>query len=202
MIDASAVVSDLIPALHATSTADLVYFSEAGLYRSATDALNRLAQAVRLLIAAETVSVGAAVNEVVAGTRVVRFLQVRWNGSRLQPSTSLELDALSDSWLPSDQSVEPERYALDQRVWGRMQLYPATTAAGTLGFTYAQSPADVSSGSPFISDAPDLAEDWLFFATLSEARSRQSDARMPEVAAVADRLAGLLQSAMNAYYGG
>ena len=64
-----------------------------------------------------------------------------------------------------------------------------------------QDPVEITSAAATVT-APKPLEDFLAWKILAEARKKESDAAMPEVAAVFDELSALFEEVAKTYWGG
>jgi hypothetical protein len=197
MIDASSVIADLAPALNAATTSDLAFWTTTELYGYADENLKRLARQAGVFAERTQTSPGA-VSSFSLGSRDIAILQAAWNGVVILPTTLRDLDALDTLWADAA-AATPRRYLADAGLAQR-RLYPPAASGSTLDLITFQSPADVTSGAPQCA-APPLLQDWLYFVLLAEARGRNGEGAMPDVAAQARQFAALLETAARHYWG-
>ena len=179
-INVGDVLQRLLPALGCYRMADLTHWTEEELYEYADEAVKRLARGVGMFTerdATTTVVGGTATYP--TPTRHLSTIHASLGGANLQPAKVRELEALDATW--QDTSGTPDRYVPDFQGTEQVRLYKKPAAGGTLVFLLYQYPAEVAQGSPTLT-APSPLEDYLTWAILAQARAKEGDAAMPEVA--------------------
>lgn len=199
MIDVSALITAMLPALQAEAVNKLTFWTETELYQWASEALRRLARSAGVFVERDTsVTVGAGGSTYTLPERHLGVLRISRAGVELEPSTIHELESLSDSW-ETDAGI-PDRWAGDGAGLDTIRIYPQWTAGGALDNVLFRMPADVTSGAPTVT-TPAVVGDYITWRVLAEARRKESDAAMPEMADHFDQLAGLFEDVSRGYYG-
>jgi len=197
-MDVSVPLSDLLPALHATSFGSLPFWTEAELYAYADEGLKRLARQAQAFPVTGSVSVTAGTRVYTLPSRTVSVAGVAFNSAELKPAGAAHLEARSATW--ESDSGTPSHYTLDLVGLKQVALWPVPDAGGTLNVVVQEYPAPVTSSSPTVT-APGFVEDWIYFTALADARRKEGEGQMQDIAEFADAMAGLLLSAAQAYYG-
>jgi hypothetical protein len=201
-VNAATVIAELLPALNTVAIADLTFWTKTELYGYADEAVKRLARSVGLFVerdAATAIIPGTATYSL--PTRHISTVHVSLGGRALQPAAIQDLEALDDVW-PATEDEEPTHYVQDGAGCEQLTLYPklAVGASGNIAVIHRQYLATVTEASPAFS-APEAVREYLTFRMLESARSKESKAAMPEVAAWAGQMAGLCEQAAQAYWG-
>jgi hypothetical protein len=196
---AQAVLDELYPMLAAESSADLEHWTDAQLLEWVNAGLEKLARRAAVFAerdASTSVLSGTATYSL--PTRHLSSVHVSLGSSPLRPATPEELAALSATWQADART--PERYwqagGLDTATIG---LYPLPIASGTLAVVHRQYPAAIAAGGDV--PLPDALGDYLWFYALGQARGAESDAAMPEVAAICDQVASLYERVAREMWG-
>lgn len=129
--------------------------------------------------------------------RHIATIAAALDGSALRPATCAELSAENDTWESA--SGTPVRYVPDMEGREKFGLYPAPDAAGTVSLIHTQSPSAVDTQSPTV-NAPAVMADYLAWAMLSQARGKESDAHMADVAAHAAERARMFEQVFAEYW--
>lgn len=179
-INVGDVIQRLLPALGCYRMVDLTHWTEEELYEYADEAVKRLARAVGMFTEREpaiTVNIGVATYPL--PTRHLSTIHASLGGANLRPAAVKELEALDSAW--QDTTGTPDRYVPDFLGTEYVRLYKKPSAGSTLALLFYQYPADVAVGSPILA-APRVLEDYLTWEILRQARGKEGDAAMPEVA--------------------
>lgn len=193
-VDATAVISQLLPPLVASSVANLAWWTEAELYANINDAANTLARSC-VLVGEEAFIVYQA--EVGPYDLPELFLAaidlVADRYSRPQTSAA-GLDAIDPGWR-STMADEVLRYSLDTDGPDKIRLYPAPTIADlTARLIYRGRLPDATALSPTMA-LPSCLFEYVWWDALGAAREKEGKAAMPDVAAVAKQVTQILGAA-------
>lgn len=194
------VISDILPALGATSLQDLDWATNTELYQWADEAIKRLSHRCGVFVVRDDVSttltIGLSQYQVPPGH--IDTIHVTLAGLSLRATTVAELEALDGTWAETEGAVT--RFTMDAIGVGFITLYMIPTAAGTLAWIFHQfPPAEITSGS--IVDVPSPMADYTAYAMVGEARRKESDRAMPEVAEHCDQMMALMEEVACAYWG-
>jgi hypothetical protein len=195
----ASVIAEQLAALGATSFTDLDWTSEAEMYQWADEAGKRLANRTGFWVDREggrAVGSGAHTHALPAGH--VATVHVSLDDVTLRAMTAAELEALSAGW-PAD-SGAVARFSIDAALPGNLRLYKVPTATGTMAIIYRRYRPRIESGSGPI-PAPSPVGDYFGYAILAEARRKESDAAMPEMAAHFDERLKLFEQLIERYWG-
>ena len=195
MSDVSAVITGLLPALNAASTADLVYWTQDELYQWADEAVKRLARRAAVFVNYSAAMWSAA--EVPLIPNAIAPALIAWNGSLLRVATVAELEALDDNWEAA--TGTPKRWTLDLGLQ-QVRLYPAPDVAGMVQGVIIIAPADLSATQTALEAVAPISG-FLAQSVLGQARGRVSDAEMPEVAAHCAQRAAMYLEIFARYWG-
>lgn len=162
------------------------------------DEMKRLARDFGLFaqLAAIAVSAGQASYSLPSDCTAV--VQAACNRLVLRPASVGEIESLDAAWLTT--AGTPTRWVPAVGV-DTITLHPSPLAGGTLDLVYLATAPETGTDMAargFCQALGDLIE-WV---SVSEARRRESDAQMSEVAQVLDALADLYRTAIGSYWGG
>ena len=197
-IDLANVIADIQPALGATGFQDLDWCTQAELYGWADEGANRLTRRVGVWVnryGGQTVqpNTGPAPRPLDA----VDVIHVSINGSSLRPATALQLSALDAIW--SETIGNPQRFSMDAAP-GSIFLYPGLTQTVGMATIYHQRQATIQQGSSVVPIASPV-QDYFGYSMLAEARRKESDQAMPEMADHFDQRVGLFEQIFEHYWG-
>jgi len=210
-LDVAEVVAELGPALNAQSLAALTVATEAELYEWADEHAQRLARKIGCFVERSgslTIAAGSStVNKPARHLSTLHFSRDHDGAGDLRPleaTSTAELEALDLDWetrvADEDAGEFPKRFTEDQQPAGVVRVHPAPESETTAAIVYHQYPAAIAAGSPAI-QAPRILGDYLFWAMLGEARRRESDEAMPEVAAFSEQMVELYEQVFERYWG-
>lgn len=199
-LDVTAAIDAVIPALNASSPADLVYWTESELYEWADEAAKRLAGLVGGFVERDTsiaLVIGTAVYALPA--RHLSTIHAGLDGESLRPSTVQEIEALDGTW--PETAGDPARWIADSDGLGRIRVYPSPASSGAaLEIVFHRFPATVEASAAVIL-APSCLREYFTFAVLGEARGKESKMAMPDVAGWARSMTGLYEEVCRQYWG-
>lgn len=113
-----------------------------------------------------------------------------------------ELEALDSDWVRAEGT--PAHWLDDNQGAATTRIYPAPPAdnsvSGYLVWIFHSYPAAISSGNYTLS-IPACLQEYFSWSMLSEARRKESDASMPEVADHYAARVDLLEQVIQAYWG-
>lgn len=204
MPDCSAIQNNLIPTLHADSLVNTTAAAQADLYRSFNQALRKLAKLGLFAKADAALTIAAGVPTVSLPTRHIQTLYaaVRQSAEPWEPIdrvTRAQLEALDSDWATTTSSI-PARYVEELEGHSTMRVHETPDTNTDLTLLYLERLADVSVGSPTFT-APAVVEDYLYYWALRDARQKNTDEAMPDVARFADERLALLEQAFAEYWG-
>jgi len=201
MPDLGATLTNLLPALNAASMLTLSFWTEDELYAFADEAAKRLARKVGVWVERDTsAAVSSLASTYTLPTRRVSIVHVSLGAKALKAASAAEMEALDDAWV--DTTGTPLRFLLDIEGTGKVRLYPAPAVgvSGNLGVLYATYPTEIQKGSATVT-IPAPLEEYFTFSVLAEARGREGEAAMPEVAEQFRSLVGMLEQVAESYWG-
>ncbi len=193
MIDPTALLTGLLPTLNASSFADLVFWTEADLTEWLDECAKRLARTAGIWVERSTSFTAPGVSTYILPSGHLSVIHVSVAGVMLAPSTHAELVALSDSWQTD--TGAPERWIPDAQGLETIMLHPQPQDLAVLELIEHTAP----DGSAI--EAPAVVADCLALRVLAEARRKEGDGALPEIAAAAEAQASLYEQAFRAYYG-
>jgi len=198
-IDIAAVIGDILPALGATGFGDITdWCSQTELYNWSEEAANRLAHRVGAWVnryGLQTVNPGDF--SFVPPADLVDAIHVSWNGASLRPTTALQLAALDAAWQLT--ASTPARFSMDA-LPGLAALYPGVTSTGDAAIIYHQRQPPIQLGQSVIPIASPV-QDYFGMAMLGEARRKESDGAMPEMADHFAQRVALYEQIFEHYWG-
>lgn len=194
-MDASTIIVNLLPALNAASTGDLIWWTPDDLYGYANEAKDRL---TRVTGACRQVDAGTfATGECPTGAALAT-IHAAWNGVSLRSATVRELEALDAGWLNAKGT--PRKWTQDLTLT-QIRVYPAPSMAGTLERVATVIPPTITAGSPTLA-APIAVASYFYAAMLAAARRGEGEAQLLDVAQHLDSRLKFLEQVFRAYYGG
>jgi hypothetical protein len=199
-VDIAAVIQDILPALGATSQADLDWCTQAELYQFADEANKRLAARVGVWVdryAWQTVTTGQP--SLAAPLGHVDTIHVSWNGSPLRPTSVRELEGLDASYSTTEAAV-PDRFSMDLGAPGTITVYPINTMVGTAEVIFHRFQPQIALGNSLV-PIPSPLQDYFGYSMLAEARRKESDAAMPDMADHFAQRVSLFEQVLTQYFG-
>jgi len=200
--DVGQVIDDLLPSLGGSTYADLVFWEEEELYQLADEATKRMARAAGVFTVRDVSTVvaqGTATYPVPA--RHLSTVQVSVNQGAgfipLREATVAELEALDAAWRSTPGSIE--RYVHDVGT-ETVRLYHVPAAGGSLAMICHEWRPEITPANRILA-APAVLADYIALAVLAEARRKESEAAMPEIAAHLDERLALMETVMREYWG-
>jgi hypothetical protein len=118
----------------------------------------------------------------------------------LKPSTVAEMEALDDGWENAPNGT-PQRWVANAQGVTYIRAYPPPAAAGALTLIYQAESPELNQSAPVVS-MPTIMGDYLALKVLEQARMRQGDAQMLDCSKAFGNMAGVLEKAFSAYWGG
>ena len=196
-------IADLYPALNASGTADLVFWTEAELYEWADEAAKRLARVQGGFVerdSSTTLVVGTHTYTLPA--RHLSTIHVSLGTRSLRPATVQELEAKDNAWVETAHATV-SHWLGDAAGTESARLYPkpAAGAAGAVAVVFHRHPSAVEVGSAVVK-APLCLRDYWAFHVLGEARGREGKAAMPEVSEWCREMTALYERVCREYWGG
>lgn len=190
--------SELYGLLAASSASDLVFWTDAELLGWINEGLARLARRIAVFVDRDvTTSVVGGTAPYTLPTAHLSTIHVSLGTTRLRPVNVSEVEALSSTWQAD--SGTPTRYLQDGSGVSTIRLYKKPVASGTLAIVEHELPDTVTATSEL--PLPDPVSDYLTFFVLGEARRRESDGAMPEIAQFCDSMCGLYEQVFRSYWG-
>lgn len=204
-VDLSKIISSILPTLGASSVSDLVWWTKDELYQWGDEAAQRLSRNAGVWVEYEDKpSISTA--SVPLPSRHLSTIHVAAHFSPsnvsipLRPSSVQELEALDSTWEST--TGVAERYSQDYNGLRTLRLYPTPAEAILfLRLVYHVLPWELTEATPTLS-APSAIGDYLAFSIIAEARRREGDGAMPEIAVACDERVRLLEQVIRGYWSG
>lgn len=195
------VLSDLYPLLNAAAAGDLIHWTDSDLYEWLDEAAKRLARTYGVFVerdASMAIALGTPEYSVPAGH--ISIIHASAGTLALYAVTVQELEALDASWPTA--AGPTNCFLADANGLGHVRVYPApdATITGALALIRHRFPVAITSVNNTLS-APLALRDYFLWYALSEARRRQSDAMMPEVAEHFAGRVALMEKVIEQYWG-
>jgi len=189
----------IYPLLGATSALDLEFWTDAELLVWVNAGFQRLARMSGVFVERDaTITVVNGTASYALPTKNISTIHVALDGARLRPASARELEAYSATWTTDN--ATPTHYLQDYgTATPYITLWKKPIAGGTLAIVEHEYPTTITAGATL--PAPDVISDYVLFYTLGEARRKESDAAMPEVAAFCDSIKQLYEEACISYWG-
>ena len=200
-VDVAQVINDMLPTLGASSFGDLTWCLADGseFYQWADEYAKRLAHKCGVFVERD-ISIDLEIDTAVydAPDGLIDAIHVSAGGLRLRVSSARELNALDSTWQATEGPVI--RYSMDAGPVGTITVYAIPTATGLLAVIFHAFPAAIALGSSTVA-VPAPVADYFEFGMLAEARRKQSEGAMPEMAAHFDERVKLYEQVMAKYWG-
>ena len=201
-------INNLLPWLHAPSTNQLIWWTDAQLTRWFADALKRHAMADGVFVLRHTQTLIAAMADYPAPPRHLDTIHVAVNGRPLVASSTTELEALDPAFRTTPETTGhlASRWYADRLGANRIGIYPVPAATfsdgGDLEVIYHGFPCNLDEQHTDTRvEIPDGVGEMIELTVLGEAYGCESDAAMPETAQSARGVAGLIEQVVHAYWG-
>jgi hypothetical protein len=196
---ASDAISALYPKLGGTSAADITGWTDAELYAWMDEASDCFARKFGGWVERDTSrSTAAGVSSYAAPARHIGTRHVTAGGAILRASSVADLEALDPDWRTAP--GPPKRWTLEAAGLANLVLYPVPVAITPLAILFFTYPETVTSGSTLAGPTP--MQDYFSYCVLAEARSKEGQGTMPEIAARLKPLIGVYEAAFARYFGG
>ena len=197
-MNAQDVILDALPALNSASTADLTFWSLDELYGYCTRAIARMARTAAMFTNAETATLASTSAPIDSPSGSLGTAAIAVSGRTLRRVTVADIEALG-----TIAATSPQRWTEDPGL-SKTTLYPQNLGGPwTLNRIYHASPGGVTALSSTVPAAvPGAFAPYLFWSLLAEARAKEGDSQLPDVAAHAAARVAELEAAAKAYYGG
>lgn len=204
MASLTTIISNLLPRLHASSTANLVHWTNGELTAFGDESIKRLGREVGVFLARGTISLSNGTAQYSLPSRHVSTVRVTHNGIPLIPSSTDELEYLNSAYLTT--TGTPTHFYQDKQGFAKISFYPVpntAAAALTLSITYHEWPAELDSGGANVTIPGPLpiAGDYIQARVHAEAVGKESDGAIPEVAAFLNQKLEMLQVIIADYWG-
>ena len=197
------ITGGVLDALNASGIdTDLIFWDSASLYAWADEAAMRASRIAALFVDRDT-SV-----TLVPGTfaydnpgRHVALLHMAVAGLRLVPSTMRELTSISDA-PDADAGDTPTRWVEDYLGHDVFRVYPTPgeTDTAPVEIVLARYPNAITAGAPTVA-APLVFGDYLAHRIIAEARRKEGDGGLPEIAEAFDQRSALYEQIFTDYWG-
>lgn len=191
-------VTAMLPVLHASSTADLAFWTNSELVAFLDEGLKRLAQVSNVFVRRDTtISTVLGTRIYALPVRTLNIIHVAYNNVPLRASSTHELAGKDDYYLQTQ--TTPTHWYSDRETLNNIALYPVPDAVGSVAIIASEVLADLSDGDNMA--VPVVFADYLEVRTLSEAYGREGDAQMPEVSGHLLELGKLYEQLAAEYWG-
>ncbi len=201
LIDEATIVTDLLPALHSGSIADLVFWSECELIQWIDAALKKLARTAGIFVGRSidtNTAIGSATYALPA--QHLSTIHASYNGSPLRPATTGELAARDASY--ASRTGTPSRWYQDTIGLARIGLALVPDAIAALWVIYHGWPREIDCAKTNTTmPLPGVLEPYVELYVLAEAYSKEGDAHAPDIASAARSLMHLYEKAALDYWG-
>lgn len=196
LIDPADIATEALPALHAASMADLVWFTEADLAEWIEEGMRRLAELSSVWVTRATTAIAAGQQAFDTPAGHVSTGNVTWDEWALRPASTIELEGLDPDYR---YTPGPPRYwYADLTGMNAIALYPVPDEAGELALVYAAWEPDLPGSGV---DAPSPVRAYLRYFLLGEAFGREGEFEAPDIAAHCRGRLDLFNQIFQQYYG-
>ena len=198
-VDLALVTADILPALGASSFGDLSWCTQAELLQWADETAKRLAHRFGVFVEWNAgPSVLPNISVYAVPPNHLDMLRVAIGSYRLRPSSVRDLLALDSSWQTTTGPVQ--RYSMDANGTQFITLYPQPLGAATMTVIFHRYPPTIAPGTSAAAVASPIA-DYFAYSMLAEARRKESEARMEEMAEHFQQRVALFEQIIEQYWG-
>ena len=192
----------VVPALNANGFNDLLWWTKTTLYEWVNEAALRMAKAAAGIVdtASQVLVTGQGGYTLPSGT--LSILHVTAATKTLRAANARDMEARSSNWRAAE-AASITHYVREDEGLSAIRLYPKpiTGLTGLLSITRHVRPPAVSESSTNL-PWPEILGGYIGLRVIAEARTAETEAKMPEAAAVADQLAGVFEQLAAKYWGG
>jgi hypothetical protein len=203
LIQRSAIVGYLLPALHAASTSaeDLAPWTECELIQWLDEAIKKLARTAAVFAGRDIDGATVAEQQVYSlPTRHVSTLHVSYDQRPLRPANTAEIAARDSRWQTRIEA--PARWFADSLGMGQYGLAPIPEIAKALWVIYHGWPRTIDcAGAHATVPLPWALEPYLELEVIAQAYGREGDGHAPDIAQAARQMAGLYEALAVEYWG-
>ena len=199
-IDTTQVITDLLPSLHADSTAHLTFWSLSDLINWMDEGLKRLARVCGVFVERDTsITTANATATYALPERHDTTLYVSYGTTPLRPAAMIELEMRDTAFQTTPGT--PDHWYEDGQGWN-IGLSPVPTAAVSLPLVMACWPPALDTGQMnTLVQAPAPLAGYLSMYTLSKAYGREGESEMPDVAQHCAARCAMYEQIFEKYYG-
>lgn len=200
-IDFRDILAELYAKLNATSAADLIHWTETELYEWLDEASKRLARVIGCFVERDaSIAIVLSTPTYSLPARHLSTIHASIEGVALNPNNVQEVEALDAAWVETEGATSS--FLNDNLGAASIRLYPSpdATVTGSLAVIFHRYVAAINSGNYLLTAPAGIAE-YFSWSALAEARRKQSDAAMPEVAEHFGKRIEWLESVLQGYYG-
>ncbi len=196
-------MQEILPLLNAGSLPKLTVSNETELYEWADEKAQGLARRIGIFVERDaSLQVSQDEAQIDTPARHLSTLHV-WKTSNnqwipLYPTSIAELDALNVGWETT--TAEPSKWTQDQQGTVKIRVYPTAQVDTPLAAVYHEHPDTISVSQAQLT-APAIVRDYFLWELVGEARSKQTDEMMPEVAQYARERADLYEQLFGYLWG-
>lgn len=199
-MNASTLITRLLPALHASSEANLVGTSRADLLERIDESIKRMARLALFFIVRDTsISSANGTATYTLAANHLATLHVSLGGVPLISSSRHEIESLDEDYKATTGNTE--HWYGDGEGLNKIGVYPVPTASKTFAIIEQEIPAEISDPSALTVTMPSVFDDYIDIRLLREVYTSESDICMQEVAAPLDKLLTVYETAMIQLYG-
>lgn len=195
MANTTSLITELLPALNAANTIDLVWWTTDELYNYADETVKHLARRAAVFTDFDSLSAGA--GEIANPSGALALLHAASDGASLRSATVAELEALDPGWQTT--AGTPKRWTVDLGL-GSMRVYPSPASAVQLERIYHANPPAVTFGTPSVA-GPAALDGYVAWGILGRARAKEGESMLADVAAHASEHLKLYERVFTAYWG-
>ena len=209
---ATQIIAPLYPQLHGTDATDIVFWTEAELWRYVADAAKRLVQryGIRIVRDVTSVTLSSGVASYLTPPRHMSTLHVALNNLALRPTSTTELERKDSQYQTrAATAASPVSWWYEDRnLLNHIGLYPVPGPLDdglkleVIFHQYFCGPdlADEVIGSPQYIDTQLWTGDYMAISAMAEAYKREGDFQMPESAQAYGALLGLYEQLAQSYW--
>lgn len=199
-IDTTAVITALLPALHADSTADLMFWALTDLIEWMDEGLKRLARVAGVFVERDTsITTVPGTAAYPLPERQDATLHVSYGTAPLRPASMIELEMRDPGFMTT--TGAPDHWYEDGQGWN-VGLCPVPAAAVNVPLIMTAWPPALDAGQlNTLVQAPAPLAGYLSMYTLAKAYGKEGESEMPDVAQHCAARCQMYEQIFGKYYG-
>lgn len=200
-INTTAMLTALLPSLHADSFADLNFWTQADLINHTDEALKRLARICPMFVVRDTSITTAGGTPIYSlPSSQVSTIHISLLTTPLRPAAVIDLEARDEQFQSTPGT--PDHWYEDDLMLGTVGLVPVPVQAAPLPVICSEYPPDLDVGQlNVLVQAPAPVGIYLSFAVLGAVYGEEGESEQPDLAKHCAARAAMLEEVLQSYFG-